>query len=210
MIVSKKAVDFIVNKEVSGKAFYDKRLTGICWPGGDSGATVGIGYDLGYQTPVSINADWIMQIGINQVNILKMFAGLKGNAAKNAVLGNKMATGVFIPFMAAYNVFLKTSLAAAGRRALSIYPGLDKLTPDAIGAIVSLVFNRGSSLEGDRRVEMKNIVPLVANKDYEGIAKEIEGMKRLWTNGLVERRQQEADLVRGSLRQYANEELIEI
>jgi GH24 family phage-related lysozyme (muramidase) len=50
---------------------------------------------------------------------------------------------------------------------------------------------------------MKAIVELVAKKDYEGIAEEIERSKRLWEgkglDGLVKRRESEADMVRDSM-----------
>lgn len=210
MIVSKKSIDNLVNEEVSSPQTYEKKYTGVIWAGGDSGATIGIGYDCGFQTPATIEKDWLVHIGKNQVEILKMFSGLKGQKAKLAVENNPVVKQVHIPFKAAYSVFIKSSLPTYARRALSIYPKLDKLTPDAVGAILSLVYNRGTSLEGDRRTEMKAIVPLVAAQDYEGIAKQLESMKRLWTNGLVQRRQREADLVRNSNRTYSNDELIEI
>jgi hypothetical protein len=53
------------------------------------------------------------------------------------------------------------------------FPGLDQLCDDAYGAIVSLVFNRGSSLSGDSRLEMRNIRDLIPKKDYKNIAKQI-------------------------------------
>jgi GH24 family phage-related lysozyme (muramidase) len=50
---------------------------------------------------------------------------------------------------------------------------------------------------------MRAIVDLVANKDYEGIAEEIEKSKRLWEHkgldGLVIRREAEADMIRNSV-----------
>jgi GH24 family phage-related lysozyme (muramidase) len=65
------------------------------------------------------------------------------------------------------------------------------------------VFNRGSSLNGESRKEMKAIVELVAKKNYHGIAEEIEKSKRLWEgkglDGLVIRREAEADLIRDSI-----------
>ena len=73
-----------------------------------------------------------------------------------------------------------------------------------------MVYNRGTSLEGDRRIEMKAIVPLVAAKDYDGIAFQIDKSKRLWDNGLVQRRENEAAMVKGSLRQYSQDEIISI
>jgi GH24 family phage-related lysozyme (muramidase) len=77
------------------------------------------------------------------------------------------------------------------------------LHPNAYGAIVSLVFNRGTSLVGDKRLEMRNIRVLVPKKDYSKIAQEFRSMKRLWKgknlNGLIERREAEAKLVETSL-----------
>jgi hypothetical protein len=210
MIISKKAVDFIIGQEISSSALYKSKYTGLIWPGGDSGATIGIGYDLGYQSPQSIESDWIKEIGAQQVEILKMFAGLRGNKAKLTIAGNKLASQIDIPYQAAVNVFIRRSLPAYGRKALQVYPGLDELTPDAAGAIVSLIYNRGASLAGDRRIEMLAMVPLVANKDYAGIATQIDKMKRLWNNGLVARREKESALVKGSLRQYTQDELITI
>jgi GH24 family phage-related lysozyme (muramidase) len=50
---------------------------------------------------------------------------------------------------------------------------------------------------------MKAIVEMVKNKDYDGIAEEIEKSKRHWEgkglDGLVVRREAEADLVRDSI-----------
>lgn len=210
MIVSKKAIDFIIAEEVSSPAVYNKKYFGLSWPGGDSGVTIGIGYDLGYQSSQSIENDWIKEIGAYQVSILQMFAGLRGDKAKLAKLGNKLASAISIPYTAAYNVFIKRSLPAYAKRALVIYPGLDELTPDAAGAIVSLVYNRGNSLTGERRTEMKAMVPLIAAKDYAGIAFQLDKMKRLWNNGLVARREKEAAMVKSSLRQYAQDDLIEL
>ena len=84
-----------------------------------------------------------------------------------------------------------------------IYPQLEQLNEDTQGALVSMVFNRGTGLTGDSRTEMRAIVDLVAKKDYEGIAEEIEKSKRLWEHrgldGLVIRREAEADMIRNSI-----------
>jgi len=84
-----------------------------------------------------------------------------------------------------------------------IYPELELLNEDTQGALVSMVYNRGNKLEGDSRIEMKRIVEMVKNKNYDGIAEEIEKSKRHWENrgldGLVVRREAEADLIRDSL-----------
>lgn len=64
------------------------------------------------------------------------------------------------------------------------FPGVERLHPDVYGALVSLVFNRGSSMTGNRRSEMRNIRNVI-KKSYDDpkiqdkIASEIEQMKRL-------------------------------
>ena len=54
-------------------------------------------------------------------------------------------------------------------------------------------------MQGDSRLEMRNIRVLVPKKDYKGIAEELRKMKRIWKgkglDGLLARRDAEADLV---------------
>jgi GH24 family phage-related lysozyme (muramidase) len=79
------------------------------------------------------------------------------------------------------------------------FPNSDKLHPDAFGALVSLVFNRGASVSGPSRIEMLNIRNLIDSKNYEAIANEVRKMKRLWIgkglDGLLVRRDDEASLI---------------
>lgn len=68
------------------------------------------------------------------------------------------------------------------------------------GALLSLVYNRGASLEGPRRSEMKKIAVWVKVKNLSKIGAEIRAMKRLWAGdpnmkGLLTRRDREAALV---------------
>jgi GH24 family phage-related lysozyme (muramidase) len=117
-----------------------------------------------------------------------------------------------VPLEAAQRVFWSVTLPEFGALTRKTYPGAEKLPPDAQAALVSLVYNRGSSLSGARRAEMANIRRHVARGDLEAIAKELEAMKRLWVgkglDGLLTRRDREARLVRGSNRAYEPAELI--
>ena len=110
---------------------------------------------------------------------------------------------VIIPYNIAYEVFVKKSIPKYYALTKKIYPQLDELNEDTRGALVSMVYNRGAKIDGESRKEMKKIVDLVAKKDYEGIAEQIEQSKRLWEgkglDGLVIRREAEADLIRESL-----------
>jgi GH24 family phage-related lysozyme (muramidase) len=72
------------------------------------------------------------------------------------------------------------------------------LSPDCLGALVSLTYNRGPSFgnPGDRYIEMRNIKKLVETKRFADIPAEFRKMKRLWpgTSGLQIRREREAVL----------------
>lgn len=200
-MLSKKAIDLIIQFEIGGRTYYDKALQKPTYPGGDSGVTIGIGYDLGYNTEKQFMADWSPNLNLNFVNALRPLCGLKGEKVKGMIKGEVL--NVRIPYNIAYDVFVKTSIPRYYKATLSIYPDMINLNEDTQGALVSMIYNRGTKLDGDRRKEMRAIIDLVKKKDYEGIAEEIEKSKRLWEgkglDGLVLRREAEADLIRDSI-----------
>jgi GH24 family phage-related lysozyme (muramidase) len=57
------------------------------------------------------------------------------------------------------------------------FPGFDDLAANARAALISLVFNRGNSMVGLRRAEMRAIRDLVPKKDYAGIAKQLRARR---------------------------------
>lgn len=211
--ISRKSIDMIVMAEVTSPDYYERKLSRPTWPGGDSGVTIGVGYDLGYNEPKKIALDWGGKIKPDKLQLLIACSGKKSEEAK-AICMSPLLQSVNISFQDAYSVFTSITLPRFAKMALGIYPGLDHLLPDAVGGIVSMVFNRGSSLDGDRRKEMRAIVPMVAAKDYKGIAEQIRSSKRLWENkgldGLLDRRDAEAALVENSVRQYTNGEIVTI
>ena len=200
-MISKKATDLIIQHEVGGRAYYDKKLQAPIWAGGESGVTIGMGYDLGFNSDKQFMADWSGVINLNFINALRPTIGIKGIQAKAMLKGEIL--NVRIPYNTAYEVFVKSSLPRYYAMTKKIYPNMDLLNDDTKGALVSVVYNRGNKLEGDSRAEMRAIVDLIAKQDYEGIAEQIEKSKRLWEgkglDGLVTRRESEADLVRDSM-----------
>jgi GH24 family phage-related lysozyme (muramidase) len=200
-MISKKATDLIIQHEVGGRAYYEKKLQAPIWAGGESGVTIGMGYDLGYNSEKQFMADWSGIINLNFINALRPTIGIKGIQAKAMLKGEIL--NVRIPYNTAYEVFVKSSLPRYYAMTKKIYPNMDLLNDDTKGALVSVVYNRGNRLEGDSRAEMRAIVDLIAKQDYEGIAEQIEKSKRLWEgkglDGLVTRRESEADLVRDSM-----------
>lgn len=195
---SARALALILEYEVGGgKSYYEKYLSKPTWPGGASGMTLGIGVDCGYYSPTELENifDFLSK---KQLDIVKGASGKTGQAGKNYTQKHK-GDGIVITWDQAIEVFDKLTWPKFTRLAEKAFPGLDQLCDNAYGAIVSLVFNRGTSMTGDSRLEMRNIRSLVTKKDYKGIAKELRKMKRLWKgkglDGLLTRREAEASLV---------------
>jgi len=166
------------------------------WPGGDSGITLGFGYDLGYATVDQFESDWGPYLTSAQLNRLRDAVGKRGIAARNRAAQFK---DIKIKRKDAETVFLERNIPLYALKTEMAFPGITVLPPDAQGALVSLVFNRGTSMEGDRRSEMRAIRDAVAKGDLQEIAKQLRSMKRLWANkgldGLLVRREEEAKLV---------------
>jgi hypothetical protein len=75
--------------------------------------------------------------------------------------------------------------------------GFENLRPNAQAALVSLVFNRGSSMTGANRLEMRNLRPLVSSaitRDGFGVAEDEARVARarrskpVWCGGAKPRR----------------------
>ncbi|MCU0369858.1 MAG: hypothetical protein MUC31_00440 [Bacteroidales bacterium] len=178
-------------------SYYNKRCSKPIVPAPDtttSGVTVGIGYDCGQQTAQKILNDWSPYIPLAQAQRLAATAGLKKHAA--LAEANKMQD-IIIPIDIALKQWYEKKLATAAKQAVSIYPNLPNLHPYEQTCLVSLVFNRGADLEGDRRKEMKDLVAATNLRDDKAMGKLFRDMKRLWpdTRGLQIRRDLEADFI---------------
>ena len=198
--ISQKALDLIIKHEVGGgEAYYNKALKKPCYPGGASGVTIGVGYDLGYNTEDQFTSDWGKVLTGDIFARLSKCLGAKSSAAKSLIPSVK---DIEIPWESALKVFKESTLPRFVNETLKAFPGANELHPDGFGALVSLVFNRGAAVTGKNREEMKNIRGLIASKNYAAIAKEITNMKRIWVgkglDGLLRRRDEEAALVKGS------------
>lgn len=195
---SPKALELILQYEVGGgKSYFEKCLAKPTWPGGASGFTLGIGVDCGYYTPEELEKLFNF-LPKDQLEVVKGASGKKGQAGKEYTSKHKNC-GIVITWDQALNMFNNLIWKKFATLAEKAFPKLDKLNDDAYGAIVSLVFNRGSSLVGDSRLEMRNIRDLIPKKNYKAIAKEFRKMKRIWEgkglDGLLTRREAEAKLI---------------
>lgn len=170
------------------------------WPGGSSGITIGIGYDLGYVTVDQFESDWNGHVSSPSLERLRTAIGIIGLNARNRA---PHFSDIRINRPDAEEVFSERTLPLCRFRASQAFPGLDQLPNDAQGALVSLVFNRGTSMNGDRRREMRAIRDAVPRGDLREIAAQLRSMKRLWIgkglDGLLARREAEAALVESSI-----------
>jgi hypothetical protein len=211
LTVSKRGLDKLVRHEISSEAYYRKYLSHPVWPGGASGITIGIGYDLGYNKENQIRKDWGRKLAEIDLEKLIVVSGLRAEAAKQVVSGVK---SVNIPLKAANDVFYISTLPRYAVSTLKTYPGVDKLFADAQAGLLSLVYNRGTSFKGALRKEMAAIKPFVEQQNYTGIAQQIRAMKRLWEgrglDGLLKRRDDEARLIAGSGRTYDEGEILRV
>lgn len=195
MNLSERGIDAIINWETGGRAEYNPHPE---WPGEESGVTIGIGWDLG-MTPFSdTTRAWAPHLPASTLAALVGVSGRHGEAAQTVL---PYVRHLVIPWHAAFKVFQDVTLPTFYLRTLRIYPQVEELTGDCAAALVSLVFNRGPALSGDRRVEMAAIQSLLKTGDLSEVPKQLRAMKRLWPNceGLRTRRCQEADLFESGL-----------
>lgn len=193
MKLSDAGLELLLEHEVGGgKAYFDKYLSTPTWPGFESGITIGIGYDLGYATETAFKTHWSsLDEGI--LERLQKSLGVKGLNARPFVSAFK---DIKIDWDLALEVFTTHTCAQHTLNMLRFAPAAVDLPPDAQAALFSLVFNRGTSTKGERRVEMAQIAQVISAGQPEKVPFLIRQMKRLWPqgSGLVRRREDEAKL----------------
>lgn len=189
---SKRALDLIL--EFEG---FDQPSR---WPGGASGITIGVGYDLGYVTRDEFSRDWSPHLTTDAILRLSEVVGKKGESAH---LRAGAFTDIHIPKEAAIQVFMERTLPKFIDQTAKAFEGSTSLPKDAFGALVSLVFNRGTAMQGSTRIEMRQIRDSIKAGNPSQVPNAIRQMKRLWVgrnlDGLLRRRDAEADLFDSAL-----------
>jgi hypothetical protein len=190
MNLSKRGLDAIINWETGGEKYYDKHPE---WPGEQSGITIGVGWDLGHTSATETTRAWSPHLDAATLTLLVSASGHKGEEAKQILPHVKH---LVVPWESALAVFRDVTIPSWYLKTLRIYPQLVDLPDDCAAALVSLVFNRGPSLSGERRSEMIEIQRLLRTGELESIPSQLRAMCRLWPNskGLRRRREEEADL----------------
>jgi hypothetical protein len=195
MNLSTRGIEKIIDWETGGRAEYNPQPE---WPGESSGVTIGIGWDLGMTPATETVRAWTQALPASTLAALVGVSGRCGEAAQTVL---PYVRHLVIPWAAALEVFERVTLPTWYLRTLRIYPQAGELHGDCASALVSLVFNRGPNLTGERRREMANIQALLKTGNLKEIPKQFREMKRLWPNseGLRSRRIQEAELFESGL-----------
>ena len=202
-MISEKAKKLILNFEGLDQP--------VKWPGGNSGISMGHGYDLGSVSEEEFEFDWRYYLSADQMERLKKAIGVSGQRAK--ILAPQFSD-IKIRLQDADEVFLEKTLPKFERITKTSFPESEQLPEDAFGALISLVYNRGGDTSNtDRRKEMYEIKRVITylygfgkepspedlGSGLQAIADLIRSMKRLWEGqnlgGLLRRRDAEAALV---------------
>lgn len=203
--ISQKAIDLIVREEVSSRTYYEKHYVHPEWPGDASGVTIGIGYDLGYQTAAKIKSDWSGLVDQKYLNLMLSCAGVRAAAASSLT---KQVQAITVSWDAAMQVFMKRDIPQWIAAVYQAVPNCDLLSPTCLGVLVSIAYNRGAggfNSTSDRFREMRQIKLLMSQRRFREIPDQIDSMARLWSNGVAGRRHREATLFREGLMETAKQ-----
>ena len=197
---SRRSIEALINFETGGQERYENLFARPTWPGVQSGVTIGIGFDLGHavDSPQEFREIW-KELPENDIVRLTEAVGLKGEDAR---LFCEKVSDINIPYNISISVFEKKLLPKYVAMVAKNFPRSTQLPPDAFGALVSIVYNRGASLAGDRRREMLAIRHLIELGELKEVPEQIRAMKWLWRKdikGLSKRRELEASLFQDSI-----------
>lgn len=195
------ALDLILESEVGSEDDYNRiYIHPTDGGGGDSGVTISIGYDYGYVKQSRALLDW-QALPQDDNHRLAATAGLSGPAARARLTGLR---DISIPWQIAIDEFQVVDVPRYWQECTQAFPGFGDLRPNAQGAILSLVYNRGSSTVGPSRVDFRTLRTAIANEDYDGMAAAVRHMlvtmRAAWQSagilqGMTTRRNKEADLI---------------
>lgn len=206
-------VALIAREETGGIHYYNAVTRWPHFPGEQSGITIGVGYDLRFNSEADFRDLWSPHLPPETMEELSEDIGKSGTKKRANELKR---IGIEIPFQAAWAVFIQKTLPRFFELTRAIYPSLPRLPDLCRSVLVSIVFNRGNSLNGSRRSEMREIGKIIAKADDPTLHKakrrmilmdvedQIVSMQRLWSlgSGLRKRRQTEANLWRTGLNEW--------
>lgn len=192
LAMSKEAYNLILKHEVGGgPAYYNRYLIRPAYVSENSGITIGIGYDLRFNTKAQIAADW-KELSPEVIKRLQAVSGVKGTRTMARTLQS-----IVIPWEIAQKVYQGNTIPRFAKLTEQAYPGTSKLHPHEQGAMLSWVFNRG---QGISATSSRDIEKRLMRRDIPGkpqnLPAHFRASKRIWVgagvDGLLRRREDEA------------------
>lgn len=212
-LLDTNGVAFIASEETGGLSYYQEVCRWPHYPGHASGVTIGIGFDLRFNSDEQFRQLWENHLPRKAMDELARDIGRAGSEKRVKELKR---LGIEIPFASAWAVFIDKTLPLYYLQTETIFPSLATLPGLCRSVLVSIVFNRGNSLDGPGRKEMRAIRDILARAAdphqhkrrvkmiLEEVEDQIVAMKRLWNpaSGVYKRRQAEANLWRTGLKDW--------
>ncbi len=199
--------EFISKFEISSQKEYEAKLIRPTVPGVSSGITIGVGYDLKFNDVMElkdyIGEDKCLRLKDAQLRFIK-------GESKASVLAS--IRDIEVPYDVAMKIYEDKTIPkyiSMARNWLGA-EAYDKLPSGCKTAIVSLVFNRGTSEEGDSREEFPKIREAIQRGDLASVPGLLRHMnitmEAQWSgnSGLIARREDEAKKFELSIAQGSN------
>jgi hypothetical protein len=176
------------------------------WPKGNSGITIGVGWDLGQHDRNEFLTTWA---ALDRSTLGKLEQAVHKTGQQARLLIPSLMS-VEIPRGVSLDVFRDSLTNDYYPQMTQLFPGAVSLPAEVEVALLSIVFNRGVLLghdpdwrkatELDRRWEMRRLQDDVRRQDLFAIYVHLGTMKRLWEKtgprGLLYRRRDEQHLMR--------------
>jgi len=194
LAISKEGYNLIIKHEVGGGAiYYSRHLKWPAYVSKNSGITIGIGYDLRFNSPAQIRKDWPM-LSESTLARLCSVSGKKGTRSMARSLRS-----ISIPYAIALKVYNENTIPRFANLTRKAYPGVETLHPHIQGAMLSWVFNRGQGISRTSSRDREKRGMLEAIPERPGLlAALFRSSKRIWRGkglpGLLRRREDEANL----------------
>lgn len=194
--VDPAVVELVVRWEIGSQAQYVRKYQGVICPGGASGPTIGIGFDLGTQTPAEIRAAWGWHPDIDRLVTASGQVGPEKCKAWRAAHRD-----IRVSYDDALRVFATHDWPRYMAMAARAYRnGWADLTLNHQRALGGNGYNRGFSFLGSRRTEMREVRDTcVPGNDAPCTAGQLRASCRVWDSqpdirkGLCARRYAEAE-----------------
>ena len=195
--LDRAAVELVVRWEVGNPAQFDRKYQGVICPGGASGPTIGIGYDLGTQTQREIRAAWGWHPAVDRLVTASGQVGPGKCAAWRAEHRD-----IRVTYADAFRVFQEREWPRYMAMAARAYRnGWENLSPAHQYGLGSNGYNRGFSFLGAKRRELVVIRDTCVPQGLAPCtADQLRASCRVWEgtpiyNGICARRHDEARFV---------------